>query len=75
MTILQRERSSFARSILNGKLWHVAGPFKDECGLYWRAGRIKVRSFEAAENIVRKYNASMMLWAEQKIDRSLPLDG
>lgn len=73
MTILERERASLARSILNGRLWHVDGPFRDDVGLYWRAGRIKARSFEEADRIVRKYNNRMILRANQKIERSYAL--
>lgn len=71
MTLLQRERSSFARSILDGRLWRVGGPFKDESGYYWRAGRIKTRSSEAAERVVSRYNRRMTEWAEKKFDRAL----
>ena len=73
MTLVQRERSSLANSLISDRLWHVTGPFRYEFGRYWRAGRIKVRSFEVAERVVARFNRRMGQWAEKKIDRSRAL--
>lgn len=59
------------RALTTDKLWHVDGPFRDEAGLYWRAGRVKSRRFEAAQSIVARFNRRVISIAERRVAMSL----